>query len=396
MAFPIVRLDDHVLHVSSGATPKGGSSNYMKSGPVMFLRSQNIHMNELRLDDVIYISDEIHQKMSRSQVQFGDVLINITGASIGRVSSFEIKDTKVNTNQHVCTIRPNPETLNYKYLSYILGSQSFQHGIFSSQRGGTREALNYSQIRDFKIPLPPLPEQKRIAAILDKADQLRQKRQQAIGLADEFLRSVFLDMFGDMFSTRGYAETSKASISELTTYIDYRGKTPEKSDSGIPLITAKNVKKGYVSEEPREFIPENNYEEWMTRGKPLEGDVLFTTEAPLGNVALLGKYNKVVVGQRLVSLRVKERLTPEYLMFCLLNPFIQGLIEGRSSGSTAKGIRTKELYAIKLPVPALDLQKQFSERYWKLRRTLELQQNSVYAADTLFNSLSQKAFAGEL
>ena len=110
----------------------------------------------------------------------------------------------------------------------------------------------------------------------------------------------------------------------MVDYIDYRGKTPEKSVSGVPLITAKNVKSGYVDDEPREHIPEDNYVAWMSRGIPKENDVLFTTEAPLGNVALLGKYEKVAVGQRLIALRSKGRVTHEYLLYLLLHPFIPG------------------------------------------------------------------------
>jgi type I restriction enzyme S subunit len=251
-------------------------------------------------------------------------------------------------------------------------------------------------LKAYKIPLPPLDEQKRIAAILDKADAIRRKRQQAIDLADDFLRSVFLNMFGDYFSTEGYATCNKKKISELVDYIDYRGKTPKKSESGVSLITAKNVKKGFISEEPREFIPEENYTDWMTRGLPIEGDVLFTTEAPLGNAALLGSYEKVVVGQRLIALRSKGDLTQEYLLHCLLNQFIQDEIYKRSSGSTVKGIRTKELYEIELPIPDFDKQKKFSEIYHKSIQSKLRVKETVVEAESMFNSLSQKAFAGEL
>ncbi|HBO3046078.1 TPA: restriction endonuclease subunit S, partial [Pseudomonas aeruginosa] len=236
----------------------------------------------------------------------------------------------------------------------------------------------------------------RIAAILDKADAIRRKRQQTIQLADDFLRAVFLDMFGDLVTTSGYAGSQKYQLIDLVDYIDYRGKTPEKSESGVPLITAKNVKSGYVDDEPREYIPEENYDAWMTRGFPRKNDVLFTTEAPLGNVALLGEYEKVAIGQRLVALRSKGKVTHEYLLFLLLHPFIQDLIYARSSGSTVKGIRTKELYSIELPVADIQRQKEFSAIYWK-STSLTKNQECAYEVDVLnFNALSQKAFRGEL
>ena len=263
--------------------------------------------------------------------------------------------------------------------------------------------VSLGNIRALEIPLPypddpekSLKEQKRIAAILDKADGIRRKRQQAIQLADDFLRSVFLDMFGDLVTTQGYGKAGKKKIKELVDYIDYRGKTPTKSEAGIPLITAKNVKKGFISIDPKEFIPKENYKSWMTRGLPQENDVLFTTEAPLGNVALLGKYEKVVVGQRLISLRSKGELTQEYLLCILLDSFIQGLIYKRSSGSTVKGIRTKELYEIELPVPDLKEQKEFTRIYWKIKGVVcRVEEGENWLEDN-FNSLSQKAFKGEL
>jgi len=291
---------------------------------------------------------------------------------------------------------PDPERLDRDYLAYYLKSNIFVNWVSNQTAGAKMPRVSMNTFWEHEIPLPPLPEQKRIAAILDKADSLRRKNQQAIQLADKFLRAVFLDMFGDLFSENGYRSARKKPISELTTYIDYRGKTPEKSEYGVPLITAKNVKKGFISEEPREYIPESNYKNWMTRGQPLENDVLFTTEAPLGNVALLGKYEKVAVGQRLVSLRSKGELTQEYLLYCLLNPYIQNLINQKSSGSTAKGIRTKELYQIELPMPEINKQNEFSCIY---RKTITVNQQYIFSencSSSLFSALSQKAFAGEL
>lgn len=284
------------------------------------------------------------------------------------------------------------------FLKHFLTSEIFHKQFMNTTAGvgGSLVRARPAEVGNIEIPLPPLPEQKRIAAILDKADAICRKRQQAIQLADDFLRAVFLDMFGALVTSSGYASSQKYKLLELVDYIDYRGKTPEKSEHGIPLITAKNVKGGYVDDEPREYIPEENYDAWMTRGFPRKNDVLFTTEAPLGNVALLGEYRKVAIGQRLVALRSKGKVTQEYLQFLLLHPFVQDLIYARSSGSTVKGIRTKELYAIELPVPDMQRQRDFSDIYWK-SKSLTSNQESAYQLDVLnFGALSQKAFAGQL
>lgn len=277
--------------------------------------------------------------------------------------------------------------MDKRFLFYYLSSLNIESAGYSR---------HFKFLRENVVPVPPLSEQIRIAAILDKADAIRRKRQQAIQLADDFLRAIFLNMFGELVTSAGYARSQKFKLLELVDYIDYRGKTPEKSECGVPLITAKNVKNGYVDDEPREYIPEGNYGEWMTRGFPKRNDVLFTTEAPLGNVALLGEYEKVAIGQRLVALRSKGKVTHEYLLFLLLHPFVQDLIYARSSGSTVKGIRTKELYAIELPVPDMEKQREFSAVYWK-SKSLTSNQESAHQLDRLnFSALAQKAFAGQL
>lgn len=284
------------------------------------------------------------------------------------------------------------------FLRHFLTSDIFHKQFMNTTAGvgGSLVRARPAGVGNIDIPLPPLPEQKRIAAILDKADAIRRKRQQAIQLADDFLRAVFLNMFGELVTSSGYASSQKYKLLELVDYIDYRGKTPEKSESGIPLITAKNVKSGYVDDEPREFIPEENYDAWMTRGFPKKNDVLFTTEAPLGNVALLREYEKVAIGQRLVALRSKGKVTHEYLLFLLLHPFVQELIYARSSGSTVKGIRTKELYAIELPVPDMQKQKEFSAIYWKSKSLTRYQYSAQQLEILNFCALSQKAFSGQI
>jgi len=133
--------------------------------------------------------------------------------------------------------------------------------------------------------------------------------------------------------------------------IDYRGKTPKKSDWGIPLITAKIIKDGKILE-PNEFITNKTYKSWMTRGMPQSGDVLITTEAPLGNVAQL-KTNNVALAQRIILLRGKKGfLDNTFLRYVLQSPFVQNDIQSRATGTTVLGIKQSELRKVMIPVPS--------------------------------------------
>ncbi|MFC1976596.1 restriction endonuclease subunit S [Chloroflexota bacterium] len=155
--------------VGSGITPRGGSKAYLQEG-VPLIRSQNVLSGNLSLETVVYISEEQHERMKNTQLRPRDVLLNITGASIGRSCVVPDDFIEGNVNQHVCIIRLK-ETLSPFYLSAILNSYMGQKLIWAFQAGGNREGLNFSQIRAFKIPLPSLDEQRRIAAVLQACDE---------------------------------------------------------------------------------------------------------------------------------------------------------------------------------------------------------------------------------
>ncbi len=157
--------------VGSGITPAGGDKNYKQAGRT-FVRSQNIGWGILLLDDVAYIDEGTHASFDSTEIQVCDVLLNITGASIGRSAVADERISGGNVNQHVCIIRTKPDELSPFFLNQYLISRSGQKQIDSFQAGGNRQGLNFSQIRSFKIPLPPLVEQQRIASCLSSLDTL--------------------------------------------------------------------------------------------------------------------------------------------------------------------------------------------------------------------------------
>lgn len=143
----------------------------------------------------------------------------------------------------------------------------------------------------------------------------------------------------------------------LKKVIDYRGKPPPKADEGVSLITARNVKMGYLDFEAAEYIDANQYEGWMNRGLPKSGDVMFTTEAPLGNVARFPKEGKFALGQRIITLQsLPENCDNGFLFQALLAPKMQYEIQSRGTGSTAKGIKSKLF--VKIPLSAPDIKEQ--------------------------------------
>jgi type I restriction enzyme S subunit len=163
-------LGPKATKVGSGITPTGGDKNYTQSGRP-FVRSQNVGWGILLLDDIAYIDEETHTSFKSTEIQVRDVLLNITGASIGRSAVADKIIAGGNVNQHVCIIRTKPDELNPFFLNHYLISQRGQKQIDSFQAGGNRQGLNFAQIRSFAIPLPPSPEeQQRIASCLSSLD----------------------------------------------------------------------------------------------------------------------------------------------------------------------------------------------------------------------------------
>jgi type I restriction enzyme S subunit len=159
-----------------------------------------------------------------------------------------------------------------------------------------------------------------------------------------------------------------ARLGVLANFIDYRGKTPVKTDTGIPLITAKNVRQGYINREPREFIAEAVYESWMTRGFPKTGDLLFTTEAPLGNVATIDIVGRFALAQRVICFGLYELEISGALCTFIQSPWMQEVLSAHATGVTAQGIKSSRLQMLLVPIPPLREQSRIFARVTELRR----------------------------
>ena len=184
----VTKIGFHTLKIGSGKTPKGGAEIYQDEG-VLFIRSQNVYNDGLRIDssESVYISEAIHDEMATSKVSSGDILLNITGGSIGRSSLVPDDFPEANVNQHVCIIRVR-EYLR-EFLASVIQSDLIQAQIRSIQTGGNREGLNFEQISKFSFALPPQVEQKEIIQYiknkLDEFQKLEDNANKAIQLMQE-------------------------------------------------------------------------------------------------------------------------------------------------------------------------------------------------------------------
>jgi type I restriction enzyme, S subunit len=190
---------------------------------------------------------------------------------------------------------------------------------------------------------------------------------------------------------------SSSSLKELLEkMIDYRGQSVPKADCGIPLITARNVKFGFLDFTDQEFVDEDEFQSWMSRGIPKSGDILFTTEAPLGNVSMYPSKGIYAIGQRIITLRVKpDILNPVYLKNFLLSVVGQERIRIRSSGSTATGIRSSELKKVLIDFPPLLEQCRIAEMLGVWDESIDLLEKLIGRVRSRKQGLMQQLLTGK-
>lgn len=193
----IKRIKHLTSFVASGKTPLGGAEVYVDSG-IMFIRSQNVYPEGLKLDDVTFIEDYVDENMKNSRVREYDVLLNITGASIGRSSLVPQGFPKANVNQHVCIVRPKSKIILPSFLHKVMCSKVIQHQIDMSQNGTSREGLTFEQIKSMLIPFPPsIEEQKQINSFVDKnienIDSVRENVYTQIAKLKEYRQSLIYE-----------------------------------------------------------------------------------------------------------------------------------------------------------------------------------------------------------
>jgi type I restriction enzyme S subunit len=284
---------------------------------------------------------------------------------------------------------------------YLILDGKLKDTVSKQKLGNTMPYIKVGMLTDFKLPVPPLAEQQRIVGLLDEAFEglatakanAQKNLQNARALFESHLQSVFTQR------GPGWVETM---IGQCIRFIDYRGKTPVKTESGIPLITAKNVKMGFLQETPKEFIAAKDYQSWMTRGIPKMGDVLFTTEAPLANVAQLDTAEKVAFAQRVIIMQPdKAKLDSTFLKYLLLSGPVQKRIRSQGTGATVQGIKASLLKLIEISFPKdLATQQEIVAKLDALSeettRLAAIYEQKLAALEALKKSLLHQAFTGKL
>lgn len=324
---------------------------------------------------------------------FDDDAVIVAGNGDLNVKHFK---GKFNAYQRTYVITVSDSTKLYsRYLYYFM--DKYVERLRELSIGGVIKYIKLGMLTEAEIPLPPLAEQKRIAVILDKADAIRRKRQQSIQLAEEFLRAIFLDMFGDPATNPKNWDI--CFLSDLCKKItDGTHHSPPITEKGIPYITAKHLKStGLEFFKNPWFVSEESHKSIFSRCDPEKYDVLYIKDGATTGLAAINEYDfEFSMLSSLALLKPnRDKILPEFLCMFLNHPRSKLVITANMAGAAITRLTLAKIKNINVPLPPIDEQKKFAEIYWKVMYLAKKTNLSEGLIVESFSSLSQKAFSAQ-
>lgn len=385
---PTRQLGELAEVVTKGTTPTTLGHDYVGAG-IPFIRANNLvgaYVDPAK--DVLFIDETTDDLLKRSRILPGDVLLSIAG-TIGRASRVPEHSPAMNCNQAVCIIRCTSE-IDGDFLRYWLESQNAKAQIATSKVTGVISNLSLAEVKSLEIPLPPITEQRRIVAILDKADALRSKRREAIAKLDQLLQSVFLEMFGDpVTNPKGWRVSTIGDECKLSS-----GSTPSRQveahfDGDIPWVKSTEVNWGLVVE-TSEHVSEMGQKAARLKVYPLDTVVvaLYGQGTTRGKCAILGV--PATMNQACAGIYPSAALSSMYLFHYLKGSYLR--LRGESRGGSQENLNLGILNSFVLPVPPLELQQKFSRFAQCLKKEHEKYVRSAVRIDQLFRSFQSQVF----
>lgn len=396
-----------------------------------------------------YISEDTFERLRCTEVLPGDCLLSRLPDPVGRASLIPDTGQKMITAVDCTIMRFKKDALPKWFIYYSL-SPDYQNEINKEVTGATRQRISRSNLGNIKIPVPPLPEQKRLVKVLDevfeKTTKAKQNAEKNLQNARELFQSVLSQaVIGELTKewrgeqgeektksdtdlkgihlrikgrgkkasrseeTTGHGTITKAlpkewqftSIESLFNLIDYRGKNPPRTKNGRRLITAKNIKMGYLSDEPITFVSEETYRKWMVRGFPKPDDIFFVTEGhTMGFVALNTRNDDFALAQRTITLQPIVSFNTKYFFYFMMSFYFQSLVKLNATGAAAVGMKASKFRSLPLPFPSFAEQQRIVAKLDALsaetKKLEAIYQQKLADLDELKKSVLEKALSGDL
>jgi type I restriction enzyme S subunit len=395
-----VRLGD-VCEVKGGKRLPAGADFATEVTPFPYIRVIDFESGTVRLDSLRYLDKEIHLQISRYIINRDDVYISIAG-SIGIVGVIPDELDGANLTENAARIVIKERSVLFrdflaKYLQSPLGQESIKHR--TNIVGQPKLALE--RIATIEIPLPPLDEQKRIAAILDEQMEAVERSRQATlaqleaakALPAAYLRAVFNSPEAQKWERKPLREVCR-DISDGTHF------TPIYVEQGVPFLSVKDVRETGISFDSCRFITEEQHKELCRRCKPERGDVLYTKVGTTGIAKAIDIDREFSIFVSVALLKLGVEIIPEYLEKVLNAPIGKAQAANLTQGMANRNLVIQDIKRIEIPVPTLPEQKRIAaiitEQLAEVERLKQSLESQLYAINKLPASLLCRAFNGEL
>ena len=343
-----------------------------------------------------FLNSETAKRLKCTYLKEGDILVARMPDPLGRTCIFPKSEMPCVTVVDVCIIRPNQNKVDNRWLMHTINSPVMRQRINEYVTGTTRQRISRGNFSKLKVSVPPLAEQRRIAAILDQADELRQKRQQAIEKLDQLLQATFIDMFGDPVDNLKGLET--VALLDLCKKItDGTHQSPKWTTDGIPFLFISNIVDGEIDYSSQKFIDQVTYDS-LTKSTKIElNDILYTTVGSYGNVARV-KSDQLFCFQRHIA-HIKpsfDKVNPKFLEKMLSSYGVRRQADRLVRGVAQKTLNLKDLKEIIVFNISLDEQNHFVQKCEVIESLKIKSKLALNQIDDLFKSLQNQAFSGNL
>ena len=420
-----VQLRDVCVKIGSGATPRGGKEAY-KGGATSLIRSQNIYNEGFHRDGLVYIDDDQSSELRNVEVKPNDVLLNITGDSVARCCQVAVNVLPARVNQHVAIIRPEPKSLDARFLRYVLVSDEYQSRLLAlASAGATRPALTKSMIEELDIPSPPLAEQKAIAAVLGALDDKIELNRRMNATLEAMARALFQSWFVEFDPVRAkldgrqpaaldpataaffpeHLEDSKMGhipkgwkvgrIQDCCVQIQ-NGGTPRRNEprfwdgGNIPWLASGEVRQSIITA-TESFITEEGLAESSAKWVPAFSTVVALYGATAGQVSFTS--SRLTTNQAVCALIPKKGFAFfNYLTMRGATAELENKAVGSAQQNISKGI-VEETQVVLPPAPLVERFADVASPLFE-RWISNLQQSRTLA--TLRETLLPKLLSGEL
>ncbi len=372
--------------IVTGNTPSKKVNEFYESNDIPFIKPDRIV--EVKILNLSTAKEFISNKAEGKArvVGKGSILVTCIGI-IGKIGI--VTCDKVAFNQQINAILPDKTRVDSKYLAYLLMYN--KKGLQAIANAAVVPIINKSQFGEYEIFIHKnINIQIRISNVLDKAQELIDKRKEQIEDCDELIKSLFYHMFF-------YVDETKILADICLKITDGTHQSPNFISKGIPFLLVSNINNYKIDYRTNKFISETEFEMLIKR-TPIEvGDILYTVVGSYGNPAVVKSREKFIFQRHIGYLKPnKEIVNSDFLARALTSDFVVEQVERRVKGIAQKTLNLSELRQLKIPAPPLPLQNEFAQKVEKIEQSKQLLEQSLTELENNFNSLMQRAFKGEL